>query len=71
MSDNNNSNKYCETYIPKPILGKLQSGAFEQLCEHLRERSDQVENIKLMTISGFCRNCLAKVCFVFENLCDA
>jgi hypothetical protein len=29
------------------------------LVEHLRERND-VQNIDLMTLAGFCRNCLAK-----------
>lgn len=31
---------------------------FARLLEHLRERSD-VQNIELMTLAGFCRNCLA------------
>ena len=44
------------------MLAKLEVGAFRKLCEHLRERSDVVQNIDLMTIGGFCRNCLAKVC---------
>jgi len=51
---------YCETFLPRATLQKLEAGAFGQLCEHLRQRSDQVQNIDLMTISGFCRNCLAK-----------
>ena len=40
---------------------RLQAGAFLSLCYHLRMRSDTVQNMELMTISGFCRNCLAKV----------
>jgi molybdopterin adenylyltransferase len=51
---------YCESFIPPPTLEKLEAGAFRHLVEHLKERSDQVQNIDLMTISGFCRNCLAK-----------
>ncbi len=39
----------------------LEAGAFRSLCMHLAERSDAVQNIDLMTTSGFCRNCLAKV----------
>ena len=39
----------------------LEAGAFRSLLEHLSDRSDIVQNIELMTISGFCRNCLAKV----------
>ena len=37
----------------------LQSAAFERLINHLRERND-VQNIDLMNLAGFCRNCLAK-----------
>ena len=38
---------------------KLQSATFERLMEHLRDRKD-VQNIDLMNLSGFCRNCLSK-----------
>ena len=38
---------------------ELQSAAFEKLIEHLRERKD-VQNIDLMNLAGFCRNCLSK-----------
>ena len=37
----------------------LQSAAFERLINHLRERND-VQNIDLMNLAGFCRNCLSK-----------
>ena len=37
----------------------LQSAAFERLIHHLRERND-VQNIDLMNLAGFCRNCLSK-----------
>jgi len=36
----------------------FEAAAFRQLVEHLRERSD-VQNIDLMTLAGFCRNCLS------------
>jgi hypothetical protein len=36
---------------------KLEAAAFRRLVAHLRERTD-VQNIDLMTIGGFCRNCL-------------
>ena len=36
----------------------LEAAAFRRLVEHLRERSD-VQNIDLMNLAGFCRNCLA------------
>ena len=38
---------------------ELQSAAFERLMEHLRDRKD-VQNIDLMNLAGFCRNCLSK-----------
>ena len=37
---------------------ELEAAAFRRLVEHLRERSD-VQNIDLMELAGFCRNCLA------------
>ena len=38
---------------------ELQSAAFEILIKHLRERKD-VQNLELMNLAGFCRNCLSK-----------
>lgn len=38
---------------------QLEAAAFRTLVEHLRERAD-VQNIDLMNLAGFCRNCLAK-----------
>jgi len=38
---------------------ELQSSTFERLINHLRERKD-VQNIDLMNLAGFCRNCLSK-----------
>ena len=38
---------------------ELQSAAFERLIHPLRERTD-VQNIDLMNLAGFCRNCLSK-----------
>ncbi len=38
---------------------ELEAAAFRRLVGHLRERSD-VQNIDLMNLSGFCRNCLSK-----------
>ena len=37
----------------------LEAAAFRTLVAHLRERTD-VQNIDLMNLSGFCRNCLSK-----------
>ena len=38
---------------------QLQAAAFRRLLQHLDERKD-VQNIDLMNLSGFCRNCLSK-----------
>ena len=38
---------------------ELEAAAFRTLVSHLRERSD-VQNIDLMNLAGFCRNCLSK-----------
>ena len=37
---------------------ELEAAAFRRLVEHLRERND-VQNIDLMELAGFCRNCLS------------
>lgn len=38
---------------------ELEAAAFRQLVEHLRERTD-VQNIAMMELAGFCRNCLSR-----------
>ena len=38
---------------------ELEAAAFRRLTLHLQERTD-VQNIDLMDLAGFCRNCLAK-----------
>ena len=38
---------------------EVEAAAFRRLVEHLRERSD-VQNIELMELAGFCRNCLSR-----------
>ncbi|MGE0025369.1 MAG: DUF1244 domain-containing protein [Hyphomicrobium sp.] len=38
---------------------ELEAAAYRRLVAHLRERSD-VQNIDLMNLAGFCRNCLAR-----------
>jgi uncharacterized protein len=38
---------------------ELEAAAFRALVAHLRERAD-VQNIDLMNLAGFCRNCLGK-----------
>lgn len=37
---------------------ELEAAVFRRLIEHLRGRSD-VQNIDLMNLAGFCRNCLS------------
>ena len=38
---------------------EIEAAAFRRLVAHLRERTD-VQNIDLMELAGFCRNCLAR-----------
>jgi hypothetical protein len=50
--------------MSKPALDhttteKLEAAAFRALVVHLRKRTD-VQNIDLMTLAGFCRNCLSR-----------
>ncbi len=37
----------------------LEAAAFRRLVEHFRERTD-VQNLDVMNLAGFCRNCLSK-----------
>ena len=46
------------TKIDNQLVTELEAAAFRKLVEHLRGRSD-VQNIDLMNLGGFCRNCLA------------
>jgi hypothetical protein len=38
---------------------ELEAATFRRLVQHLREHTD-VQNIDLMNLAGFCRNCLSK-----------
>ena len=38
---------------------RIEAAVFRRLVDHLRERPD-VQNIELMNLAGFCRNCLSK-----------
>jgi uncharacterized protein len=42
---------------PKAMV-ELEAAAFRRLVQHLRDRAD-VQNIDMMNLSGFCRNCLS------------
>jgi hypothetical protein len=47
------------TELDERTRTELEAAAFRTLIAHLRQRAD-VQNIDLMNLSGFCRNCLAK-----------
>jgi hypothetical protein len=47
------------TEIDERTRIELEAAAFRKLVDHLRNRSD-VQNIDLMNLAGFCRNCLSK-----------
>ena len=47
------------TQIDDQTRVELEAAAFRALVQHLRERTD-VQNIDLMNLAGFCRNCLSK-----------
>ncbi|MCD9007285.1 DUF1244 domain-containing protein [Luteimonas sp. XNQY3] len=38
---------------------RVEAAAFRRLLAHLNEARPDVQNIDLMTLAGFCRNCLA------------
>ena len=44
--------------IDEATQTELEAAAFRRLVEHLRENPD-VQNIDLMSLAGFCRNCLS------------
>jgi hypothetical protein len=46
------------TDISKQQQIELEAAAFRRLVQHLRERAD-VQNIDMMNLTGFCRNCLS------------
>ena len=46
------------TDIDNAVRTELEAATYRKLVEHLRQRSD-VQNIDLMNLAGFCRNCLA------------
>jgi uncharacterized protein len=45
-------------FIDPKIQTELEAAAFRKLVAHLRSRND-VQNIDMMTLAGFCRNCLS------------
>lgn len=47
------------TDIDEKTRTEIEAAAFRTLVSHLRNRTD-VQNIDLMNLSGFCRNCLSR-----------
>jgi len=45
--------------MPELDVTAVEAAVFRRLRDHLRERTD-VQNIDLMNLSGFCRNCLSR-----------
>lgn len=45
-------------FIDPKVQVELEAAAYRRLVEHLRKRTD-VQNIDMMNLAGFCRNCLA------------
>ena len=45
--------------MESPTAIELEAAAFRRLLQHLRDHGE-VQNIDLMNLAGFCRNCLAK-----------
>ena len=45
-------------HIDDKTRTELEAAVFRRLVEHLRDRTD-VQNIDLMNLAGFCRNCLS------------
>ncbi len=45
--------------IDEKTRTELEAAAFRSLVAHLRERTD-VQNLDLMNLAGFCRNCLSR-----------
>ena len=45
--------------MDKKTQTELEAASYRRLVDHFRERSD-VQNIDMMNLAGFCRNCLSK-----------
>jgi|TARA_B100001540_G_C15466381_1_gene488007 hypothetical protein len=45
--------------LDSKLRTELEAGVFRRLLQHLDKRKD-VQNIELMILAGFCRNCLSK-----------
>ncbi|MEQ9545962.1 MAG: DUF1244 domain-containing protein [Marinobacter sp.] len=45
--------------IPEHSQTEIEAAAFRRLVQHLRDHTE-VQNLDLMNLAGFCRNCLSK-----------
>jgi uncharacterized protein len=52
------NDRECDMAIDDKTRTELEAAVFRRLVEHLRSRTD-VQNIDLMNLAGFCRNCLS------------
>jgi uncharacterized protein len=50
---------YASTTMDDRTRTEIEAAAFRRLLEHFRERTD-VQNLDVMNLAGFCRNCLSK-----------
>jgi hypothetical protein len=57
-SDHERHVESCTMAIDEKTTTELEAAVFRRLVAHLRERTD-VQNIDLMNLAGFCRNCLS------------
>ena len=46
--------------MDKQTQTELEAAAFRALREHLMEKRTDVQNIDMMNLAGFCRNCLSR-----------
>jgi len=46
--------------MDKETRAELEAAAFRALREHLMDKRPEVQNIDLMNLAGFCRNCLSR-----------
>ncbi len=45
---------------PDPETTRVQAAVFRRLVQHLMQERPDVQNIDLMILAGFCRNCLSR-----------
>jgi uncharacterized protein len=58
MMANERTARMTQTALDDKTRTELEAAAFRRLVEHLRARTD-VQNLDLMNLAGFCRNCLS------------